>query len=510
MEGLQNDSEVELYTSDHVPIQITSRSRRGSVFDAGGVSSINNFASSVQRSVNYLSTSFDSKHALSPILQSMDDTLAESEVDTIIVSEEISDNQNYGSINNNIVNEIDIRVIKSNDTEAAEIIKIISLKSTPVQTVFNSINVLIGLGILSIPLALHLSGWILGILCISFAAFSTKQTAVLLGKILHRHPQLKTYQDIGVYCFGEIIGFIILIIFTLDLFGAGISMILLFADSFYALSPDTFSKFSLKLSITAVLVILNFLPLRLLSFLSLTGIICTTVTCGIIGLSGIIKKESPGSLLNPMDTNMYPKSLLDFFFALGLYMAPWGGHATFPEIYRDQLRPTSYELCMNHSFSFSYVIDLTTGVLGFLMFGRLVDDEITKNILITKGYPKWISTIIVTLMGLLPISKLPLISRPIITILDSKLGDNRLQRLFNRALLSLLFLVASTLLTNFGKVMSLLGSLICFTVCLTLPCLYYISVFKKELSNAEIVIWSSLVVIGTIGAIGGTIAVGLK
>jgi hypothetical protein len=53
--------------------------------------------------MNQVSISFDSKHAISPILQNMDDHLAKSEADTVIFSGEISDNQNYGSINDNIV-----------------------------------------------------------------------------------------------------------------------------------------------------------------------------------------------------------------------------------------------------------------------------------------------------------------------------------------------------------------------------------------------------------------------
>ena len=513
-------SEIENDVHPYVPsvareIPAQHGQRRGSLLDAGGASSIKNFTSSVQRSVDYLSTSLESgkdgeafENGLSsPLLTGAE---PHNDLETVLVDDDVwrrTTRPSYGTIED-AESSADIRVIKSNDSES--IIRVVSLKSTRLQTIFNSINVLIGLGILSIPLALHLSGWVLGIFCVTFAALTTKQTAMLLGRILNRHPQLKTYQDIGIFCFGENIGFLIVITFTLDLIGAGLSMILLFADSFNALSPDFFSKFSLKVFITAALMFLNFLPLRLLSFLSLTGIICTTTTCMLIGVSGCLKTESPGSLLNPMETNMYPKSFIDFFFALGLYLAPWGGHATFPEIYKDQLYPQTYDQSMKYSFSFSYAVDLTTGVLGFLMFGATVDDEITKNILQTKGYPSWVSTAIVVLMGILPVSKLPLISRPILTILDRRFGRTGVQRTVNRAVLSGFFLFCSVLLTNFGKVMSLLGSLICFTVCITLPGLYYLHVFRDDLSMSEKTVWRMLVVVGVAGAFFGTVAVVLK
>lgn len=507
-----------------ISVERGNRSRRSSLLDVGGTSSINNFASSLQRSVDYLSKSLESGAETlengslppSPLISAATansnaiTNVAAEDLNTVIIDEELwnrTARPSYGSIDER-ESIADIRIIKSNDSDS--IIKVVSLKSTRLQTIFNSINVLIGLGILSIPLALHLSGWVLGIVCMTFAALTTRQTAVLLGRILNRYPQLKTYQDIGIFCFGEKIGFLILITFTLDLIGAGLSMILLFADSFNALSPDGFSKFTLKVFITTLLMFLNFLPLRLLSFLSLTGIICTTATCLIIGVSGCFKVARPGSLLNPMETNFYPSSMLDFFFALGLYLAPWGGHATFPEIYKDQLYPQSYDQSMKYSFSFSYAVDMTTGVLGFLMFGETVDDEITKNILRTKGYPHWVSTVIIILMGILPVSKLPLISRPILTILDRRIGDTGVRRIFNRALLSGFFLLCSVLLTNFGKVMSLLGSMICFTVCITLPGLYYLRIFKDDLSLSEKVMWRMLVGIGVAGAIFGTVAVLLR
>lgn len=498
--------------------------RRKLFLDAGGVSSINNFASSVQRSVNYLSTSFEHKpQSVLALRASIDEDTEQINGEPSYLQQYNTDNglfpvfsgestvsettPSLRSVRHTNYRSVDeppaIKIIATDDE-----VLVISNKSTSAQTIFNSINVLIGLGILSMPFALHLSGWILGVTCIMLSALSTNRTAILLGRILEKYPFLKTYQDIGIFCFGERIGFVILVIFTLDLLGAGISMILLFADSFNALDPGL-SKTSLKIAITSSLVILNFLPLRLLSFLSLTGITCTSIVCLVLGISGCIKKSSPGSLFAIMPTNAWPTSTVDFFFALGLYMAPWGGHATFPEIYRDQLHPQKFDYCMKYSFSFSFAINLLTGALGFLMFGNLVDDEITKSILMSDGYPRWISTLIVILMGILPVSKLPLISRPIVTILDTSLGETSIQKLLNRILLSGVFLVSSTVLTDFGKVMSLLGSLICFTVCLTLPALYYLVAFP-DISTSQKLLWRSVVALGIFGAVVGTIAVVLK
>lgn len=47
-------------------------------------------------------------------------------------------------------------------------------------------------------------------------------------------------------------------------------------------------------------------------------------------------------------------------------------------------------------------------VAGLLMFGDLIRDEVTANILMTDGYPAWISVFIVVCIGIIPLTKVPL------------------------------------------------------------------------------------------------------
>ena len=47
-------------------------------------------------------------------------------------------------------------------------------------------------------------------------------------------------------------------------------------------------------------------------------------------------------------------------------------------------------------------------VVGWLMFGNLVRDEITSNILLTIGYPHWLSVCVVVFIAIIPLTKTPL------------------------------------------------------------------------------------------------------
>lgn len=47
-------------------------------------------------------------------------------------------------------------------------------------------------------------------------------------------------------------------------------------------------------------------------------------------------------------------------------------------------------------------------VIGWLMFGDAVRDEITANILLTAGYPSGLSICIIIFIAIIPITKVPL------------------------------------------------------------------------------------------------------
>ena len=54
------------------------------------------------------------------------------------------------------------------------------------------------------------------------------------------------------------------------------------------------------------------------------------------------------------------------------------------------------------------ILDSCMAVVGLLMFGDTVRDEITSNILITKGFPHAISICITVFIAIIPLTKLPL------------------------------------------------------------------------------------------------------
>jgi amino acid permease len=73
----------------------------------------------------------------------------------------------------------------------------------------------------------------------------------------------------------------------------------------------------------------------------------------IVFIDGFIKPETPGSLREPAQTYLFPSNWLTLPISFGLLMSPWGGHAVFPNIYRDMRHPQKYKKALTVTFTFT-------------------------------------------------------------------------------------------------------------------------------------------------------------
>jgi vesicular inhibitory amino acid transporter len=204
-------------------------------------------------------------------------------------------------------------------------------------------------------------------------------------------------------------------------------------------------------------------------------------------------------------------------------MSPWGGHSVFPNIYRDMRHPYKYRKAVDTTYGFVSLLDAAMAIVGILMFGDLVRDEITSNILITKGYPKAFNLIIVICIAIIPVTKVPLNARPIVSTIEVLLGlDTRALAQnsslvgmsgFNRGILKaairiftvLVFVGIAIVFPSFDRIMTLLGSVCCFTICIILPIAFHLKLFGKEIGRTETIINWVLIVVSSVMAVVSTV-----
>ena len=158
--------------------------------------------------------------------------------------------------------------------EDGKIILTVEGQSTLPQTIFNSINVLIGVGLLSLPMGIKYAGWICGMIILFLCAAVTSWTARLLARCMDLDPIVITFSDLAFISFGHRARLATSILFTMELLAACVALIVLFADSLDLLFPGLLSVTEWKVLCSIIMIPLNFLPLRFLSFTSIIGILC--------------------------------------------------------------------------------------------------------------------------------------------------------------------------------------------------------------------------------------------
>lgn len=164
-----------------------------------------------------------------------------------------------------------VQVIEQKDGRR---VQVVVGQSTLPQTVFNSVNVLIGVGLLSLPLGLKYSGWLVGTIFLLLSAITTRYTAGVLAKCLDVNTSLIGFADIAYQAFGERARVATAFLFTIELLATCVALAVLFADTLDALIPG-WGIIEWKLLCGVILIPLSFIPLRYLSVTSVLGIICS-------------------------------------------------------------------------------------------------------------------------------------------------------------------------------------------------------------------------------------------
>jgi vesicular inhibitory amino acid transporter len=150
-------------------------------------------------------------------------------------------------------------------------------QSTVYQTIFNSVNVLIGVGLLSLPLGIKHAGWLIGLSFLCFSAGATAYTAKILAKCSDIDHSIVTYGDLAYVSFGHQARLITSLLFCLELLGACVALVVLFGDSLDVLIPG-FGLVRWKIICGIILIPLSFIPLRFLSVTSILGILSCTAS----------------------------------------------------------------------------------------------------------------------------------------------------------------------------------------------------------------------------------------
>jgi vesicular inhibitory amino acid transporter len=424
--------------------------------------------------------------------------------------------------------------------------------STFWQTWFNTVNALIGVGILALPLAFAYSGWILGTLLFLLCGLLTNYTGKTIARILARQPALQTYADIGGYAFGPATRVIIGIVFYLEMSAVSVALIVLAGDCLAVLvygsevseHPHVATTFKV-LALAASLPTL-FLPLNLLSPVSIVGILSILVLSAVILVDGLMKPEAPGSLRDPAQTSLLP-DWNRVAMTFGLIMAGFSSHPIIPSLYRDMKSPRHFGRMLDSAYVAAGALYVSVGVLGYLMFGRRVSGEISTDLARTDGYPRILTLFMVVLMTINPLTKFALATRPLYSTVEHALNvaelpptlpdmppslsgihvperleaescisipepvatENnnwkRIVRFVIRTALAVSITVVAIMLPRLEQIMGFLGAFLAYITCIFGPLLAKLILFRREMTYCAVIFDAIIIAFTFVLAVIGTV-----
>ncbi|KAJ3160145.1 hypothetical protein HDU86_000981 [Geranomyces michiganensis] len=289
-------------------------------------------------------------------------------------------------------------------------------------TILNSINLLMGMGVLTLPYAMSLCGWVVGVSMMVVFGLLASTTAKLLVQCMEVRetslpvitaPQVvksMSYGDTAETAFGNRGKNAVSALYLFELFAACTALVILTADSVQALYPQ-YSLSTVKCVVALVVLSTTmFKTVRVLTYASFVGVVAIVNLVVIILVDGLSVESSPGSLLDPADTDLWPRSWQNVFLAVGImfvgfdgeqkgrnvvpdcfvaHIRCWDltyiyldipqGHAVFPTIYRDLKTPTDFPKSMNITYAVVTTVYLLVAACGYRMFGNAILPEVNKN-----------------------------------------------------------------------------------------------------------------------------------
>uniref|UniRef100_A0A0G4G815 Amino acid transporter transmembrane domain-containing protein n=1 Tax=Chromera velia CCMP2878 TaxID=1169474 RepID=A0A0G4G815_9ALVE len=386
-------------------------------------------------------------------------------------------------------------------------------------SIFNSVNVLVGVGLLSFPYCARLCGWVPSLALLCFFSVTTCWTGMILKECVDvDKKRFVGFPEMAEAAFGRPLRIVIFWMFSLELCTLAGMYLILMVDTLEALVPsvsaDRVGKFSAFFIVAAgVTPTLWIQELSLLAPLALMGIgsmVYLIVAMGVYGAVAEGKEGVGGSFVHPASTEMFgPWKNLPI--GVGLIAVGFSGHSCFPLIYSSLGRASKWKTSVSGAYMVTVSMYGGIMVLGYLMFGNRTDCEISRNLAELHNFAFSIGLVLLVLN---PFGKIALTFAPVAVGIEASYlhkVEPRWRGVAKACLRTCLtFGVAAVVavVPSFEQVTAFIGALFTIPISLTLPCAIYLKFFghriglaKKSVLVGLAVLSLVLVPVGLVGVI---------
>lgn len=383
-------------------------------------------------------------------------------------------------------------------------------KSTFNQATINGLNILAGLGIISLPFAFKQSGWLIGIIVLVYFTLLTNYTGKLIGKCMDTNKHIKSFPDLALFAFGINGKLFITIILSLEIVFAISMLTAAMADHLVILFPNL-TRNSWAFISTAMLTPTALTDkLHILSYLSLIGIATTFYLLVILLDTGVVNKstERYGNFYNLNFEDFHAVgSFNGIIYSLGLQMVGFAGHATFPNVYDSLADKKKFSTLLNIDYFFCFILYFTMAMVGYLLYTNETKEEITVN-LYESSKGNILVNICVWTIIINPTTKFALMLNALASVFEDSFRENEkfyFFSIFLRIVLCFMSLMITIFLPSFAVICAFIGAFCSFIVSGLCPIACYLKLCKSSKNEQKVCYF--LLFINSILCCLGTIAV---
>ncbi|KFM27547.1 Vacuolar amino acid transporter 1 [Auxenochlorella protothecoides] len=374
--------------------------------------------------------------------------------------------------------------------------------ATFTQTLFNVINIFVGLGLLSTPYAYRAGGYIAGVALLLLSSLFCLSGHLIVAAFQYLPVDApRSFPQLGKHALGIHGRKVVAVVAFLELFGGACMallvtwqqlLILLDNHGLLALSPVHTAVALSLLWLVPMLSVGGFSRLAILSKLGMLSV-CIVVT---VVYSLLVLDPSRDDLPQPPPGHALARWTLPQ--AVGIFAVSLSGHSTLPALRAGMAAPSRFPALLTAAFCVMALLYGTVGAMGYWYYGSTTSALITTDI--SRAGP-WTDTAMDKLLACLllvncstkyPALVLVLQARVdlIIGMFPSKVATQGQLRPAVLATLRMLLCAASVglsyaALDSIACVMSLVGGVASLSCSLLMPTLFYVKLAWAELGAAR-------------------------
>ncbi|CAN0896565.1 Amino acid transporter AVT1J [Linum grandiflorum] len=341
------------------------------------------------------------------------------------------------------------------------------------RTCLNTINALSGIGLLSIPYAMALGGWMTLPVLIVIAGMSL-YTGILLKRCLDVDSSLRSYPDLGYRVWGNWGRTGVSVVLYVELFLVAVEFAVLEGDNIAKLSRWAgFHIGGLHLEHEKAFIFLSgfvfFLTtlirdLKKMAYLSFFGIVAFILVGGCVVSAGVAGEgfNQRGHVVNLKGLPL-GASMVTFCFC---------GHPLFPDLRSSMRDRAQFSKVLVMSFIVMTITYSLMGILGYTIYGDDVMSQITLNL-----PPSAVGTYLAVIATIIsPLTKYAVVINPVAAFIEAKLHIG--QSSWLRAAIVLSTVVVALLVPFFDDVMGLIGATTGTLLSFVFPCLLSLQIVQ--------------------------------